>query len=187
MAAHVDQRAATAQRRVLAEARGQGRIPAGKLGPSIGRLSEPALLDQFGRSPVLGMEAHHESCSKSRACLAAPSRHFFGFGYRTAQRFLAKNMFAGFGAGQHLGMVRLDRAGDVHRINFRRQQRVQAVRRQRAELFCHFLVRDCVGAIHRHELGIPRGNETFRNGPAAGDSARTDYAPFHFAFHLRSF
>ena len=69
-------------------------------------------------------------------------------------------------------------ACDVYRFNVRRQQRLEALGRTRAELLGDFLVNGGAGIIHRGQVRIVRGNESFRDSAAPRDAARADHPPF---------
>ncbi len=187
MAAHVNERTSASQCRVLPPGFRIGRVPARELRSAIDWFSQLPVLDHLRRRLMLRLKAHHEGSSKLNAGLSASRHHSFGFSHAQAQRFFTKHMLACLGACEHLGMVRVDRAGDIHRVDVAGQQPFQTGRRRHPKLFGHFLVGRGIRSINGNQTGIGRGDESLRNRASPGDAPRADNPPFHLPFHVSAF
>src|SRR5262249_37880467 len=112
------------------------------------------------------------------AGFAAGGDDLLGFGDGAAERFLAQDVFAGFGAGADLFEVRLHGAADIHGVDAGVQQGIDGIAGEGIGLFGDFFVGGRVGAVNGNQVGIAGGNDAFGNGASASDAAGADDGPF---------
>ena len=133
MATHIHQGPTTALRRLLPPRPFDGRIPAGKLCPTVGWLAQLACADESCGHLVLGDKSHHEGRAQLHTRTLAGGTHLVGLSHRDPKWLLTQHRTAGLGAGHDLGTMNIRWRGHIDDVRMA-QQGVDAGNRRGRQL-----------------------------------------------------
>ena len=123
------------------------------------------------RGLVLGMKAHHECRAQQKAGLVESTDHLFSIGNGEAERLFAEHVLSGTRAGDGLLAMQPGGRGNVDYVEIALEKMVDASSRAGFEFRGDLAVRALVDIENGDQFGISGWLDSFRNGPAPGDTA----------------